>query len=70
MVFSCSPLNALLKNVQHFYQRLQLSRDMRQTVRTTQNPMQHFNGYFHTQVIMGPDWFCQDLAYSGESNFS
>ena len=46
------------ENVQHFYQLLQLSRDMMHTVKTTQNPRQHFNGYFHTQVIMGPDWFC------------
>ena len=42
-----------LKNVQHFYQRLQLSRAMLQTVKTIQNHKQHFNEYFHIQVLMG-----------------
>ena len=59
MAFSCSPLNSLLKNVQHFYQRLQFSRDRMQTVKTIQNHKQHFNEYCHIQVIMGPDGFCQ-----------
>ena len=55
MAFSCSSLNSLLKNVQHFYQRLQLSRDMMQTVKTIQNHKQHFNQYFHNDnVLAGP----------------
>ena len=53
MAFSCSSLNSLLKNVQHFYKRIHLSRDMMQTVKTIQNQKKHFNEYFQIQVIMG-----------------
>ena len=52
MAFLCSSLNSLLKNVQYFYQRLQLSRDMMQTVTTTHNQMAHLKEFVDNLDLM------------------
>ena len=73
MNFLCSSLNSLLKNVQYFYQRLQLSRDMMKTV-TTQNQLQHFKDFFLQLelmdygllwVLLGPNESRFALIWSG-----